>query len=75
MASLIQVSSVQSQTAGLAVTFSNGIIIDPSHSISGAGGLNVVGVLTSISFSGDGSGMTNIGGILPPKAISLSIII
>lgn len=52
-----------------------GLIVPSGMTISSSGGVNVVGILSSTSFAGNGAGITGIPATTTAKAIALTIII
>ena len=73
MPSKIQVDSIATEQ-NTAITLSQGATIPSGKTISGAGGINVVGVLTATTFSGNGSALTGITIPTEGKAIAISLI-
>ena len=45
-----------------------------SKFITGTGGINVTGVVTATSFSGDGSNLSGVGGVTTGKAIAMAMV-
>lgn len=54
---------------------SKGAVIPSGQIINGAGGISVTGIITASSFSGSGSGLTNLSVASPSKAIALKFIL
>lgn len=54
---------------------SKGAVIPSGQIINGAGGISVTGIITASSFSGSGSGLTNLSVASPSKAIALKRIL
>ena len=71
--SKIKVDSIQSDQ-NTAVTLVQGATIPSGKTISGAGNITVVGVLTAISFSGNGNGLTGLTFATLSKTIGISLI-
>ena len=59
MSSQLRVNSIQSDTVGIAVSFPFGLSVSSGYALT-SGGLNISGVATATSFSGDGSALTNL---------------
>tara|TARA_B100000287_G_scaffold207144_1_gene195418 strand:+ start:137 stop:541 length:405 start_codon:yes stop_codon:yes gene_type:complete len=57
--SAINVDTIRSRT-GTAPQLDKGVEITVGYGITGAGGVNITGVATATSFSGDGSGLTGV---------------
>ena len=57
--SQINVDTIRSRT-GTAPQLDKGVEITVGYGITGAGGVNITGVATATSFSGDGSGLTGV---------------
>lgn len=72
--SAIQVDQITNQAGTGAPTLTHGATIPVGYAITCAGGLNVVGVLTATTFSGDGSGLTNIVTCTEGQAISFKLL-
>ncbi len=57
--SQINVDTIRSRT-GTAPQLDKGVEVTVGYGITGAGGVNITGVATATSFSGDGSGLTGV---------------
>ena len=57
--SAINVDTIRSRT-GTAPQLDKGVEVTVGYGITGAGGVNITGVATATSFSGDGSGLTGV---------------
>lgn len=67
----IRVDSIESfDTSQVVVSFGASV----SGIITGSGGINVSGVVTASSFSGSGSGLTNLSIATEGKTIAFSLI-
>jgi len=75
MPSQIQVDSIQASDPSGPVIISYGATMPSSGIITGAGGINVTGIVTASSFSGSGSGLTNLSIATQGKAIALKRIL
>ena len=73
MPSQIRVDSLKS-SSDTAIIVSYGASIPSSGIITGAGGINVTGIVTASSLSGSGSGLTNISIATVGRAIAFSLI-
>jgi len=62
--SLTGVASTDNIITGTAATFTGGVIVSGGTTISGTSNINVTGIITATSFSGDGSALTGVGGEL-----------
>ncbi len=74
MTSKIQVDAIQTEE-NTAVEFSLGAIVPSGQTISGSGGVSVVGVMTATSFVGDGSGLTGVQFATVARSIAYSILL
>lgn len=74
MPSQIQVDSIQAADPYGSVVISYGATMPSSGIITGAGGINVTGIVTASSFSGNGSGLTNIPVATQGKTIAFTLI-
>ena len=59
--SRLRSNKVVNQAGTGAPELTYGAVVPATGTISGAGGINVTGVVTATSFSGDGSGLTGVG--------------
>ena len=59
--SRLRSNKVVNQAGTGAPELTYGAVVPATGTISGAGGINVTGVITATSFSGDGSGLTGVG--------------
>jgi len=73
MPSKIQVDSIATEQ-NTAPTLTQGATIPSGKTISGAGNINVVGVLTASNYSGNGTQLTGISFATIAKAIGISLI-
>jgi hypothetical protein len=71
--SYLRVNNVTDQTAAAAPTFSKGLEVSANKSIN-SNNVNVVGIFTAGSFSGNGSGITNVAGVSVGRCLSLNLI-
>ena len=62
--SLTGVASTDNIITGTAATFTGGVTGSGGTTISGTSNVNVTGIITATSFSGDGSGLSGVGGQL-----------
>ncbi len=74
MPSEIRVDSLKS-SSDTAIIVSYGASIPSSGIITGAGGINVTGIITASSFSGPGNQLTNLTMATESKAIAFKKII
>ena len=72
--SQIQVDSIESYDPIGPVIVSYGASIPAGQSISGPGGMNVVGIITASQFSGDGTGLTGLSVATTGKVIAFTLI-
>lgn len=73
--SKIQVDSVKGyDPENSAVIFSQGVTVPSGKIISGAGNMNIVGVLTATTFIGNANGITNVAFATTGKSIGLIYI-
>jgi hypothetical protein len=56
-------------------TFTQGIVVSAGYALTCNGGVNIAGVVTATSFSGNGSGLTNLAVVSPSKLIALQFIL
>ena len=75
MASILNVDNIQSATDNLAVSLTYGGVISSGYALTCSGGINVSGVVTATSFSGDGSGLTNLPGLSNSGAVAFKRIL
>ena len=71
----IQVNSIRSDQNSPTVSLVQGATIPSGKTISCNGNMNVVGILSATSFSGDASRLTNVPFTNSGKAISISLIV
>ena len=71
----IQVNSIRSDQNSSVVSLVQGATIPSGKTISCDGNMNVVGILSATSFSGNASGLTNVLFTTSGKAISFSLIV
>ena len=69
----IRVNKIQTDSEA-AVLFTKGLTVPETHNIT-ADITNVTGVVTATSFSGNGSGLSNLPGISLGKGIAISFIV
>ena len=74
MASQIRVDNIQGNSTEGPVILPYGASISPGYALTCAGGMSISGILTATSFSGDGSGLTNLPIATPSKTIALGFI-
>ena len=72
--SQIQVDSIESYDSIGPVIVSYGASIPAGQSISGSGNINIVGVVTATSFSGNGSDLTGLIIATASKTIAFTYI-
>lgn len=72
--SSIQVKEITNRLGTGAPTLTHGATVPVGYGLTAAGGINVVGVLTSTTFVGDGSALTGISGATVGQAISFKIL-
>jgi hypothetical protein len=72
--SQIQVDSIEAYDPVGPVVVSYGASIPSGQSISGSGGINVVGVITASEFSGNGAGLTGLPVATVGKVIAFTLI-
>ena len=72
--SKIQVDSIQGNDSPYAVTLSQGISMASGTSITGAGNINLSGIVTATTFVGNGDGITGVEIITASRSIALSYI-
>ena len=70
----IKVDRVVNRNDNGAPELSNGATIPSGQIISGAGGINVTGIVTASSFSGAGNNLTNLTMATESKSIALKTI-
>ena len=73
MPSKIQVDSIATDQ-NTAPTLTQGATIPSGKTISGAGNINVVGVLTATNFSGNGSALTGLTFATTSNLIAINLI-
>ena len=59
--SRLRSNKVVNQAGTGAPELTYGAVVPATGTISGAGGINVTGIVTAASFSGDGSSLTGVG--------------
>lgn len=69
----LKVNFITNKSDNGAPEISFGATVPSGKSISGAGGMNIVGVLTATSFSGDGTGLAQFSSA--PKAFAVKLIL
>jgi len=74
MSSQLRVDSIEPSTAGIAVSFPFGLSVSSGYALT-SGGLNVSGVVTATSFSGNGSALTDLPLAAIGKIIALYTVI
>jgi hypothetical protein len=73
--SKIQVDSIQSfDPPDSSVILSQGATIPSGKTISAAGNMNVVGIITATSFVGNGDGITGVNFATVSKTIAFSLL-
>ena len=72
--STLRVNSISGYDGESAVTFTKGLSVADGKSID-TNSIIVTGVVTATSYSGDGSGLSNISGITNSKGIALTFVI
>jgi hypothetical protein len=70
----LKVDSITNRSNNAPPELPQGATIPSGKTISGAGNINVVGVLTATAFSGNGSGLTGLSFIAQGKALAIKII-
>lgn len=70
--SLIKVDSIVNSTNTGSVSLEKGGTIPAGKELSVTGNINVTGILTATSFTGDGSALTGLGGSPTTKAVSFA---
>jgi len=68
--STLKVDQISNKNDSGAPNFSQGIVVSPGFALTCSGGMNISGVVTATSFSGDASNMTNIPGTTASKALA-----
>ena len=71
----LKVDSITNRSDNAAPTLTQGATIPSGKTISGAGGINVVGVLTATTFSGNGSALTGFTFATTSNAYATKLII
>jgi hypothetical protein len=71
----IKVDRIVNKDDNGAPELSKGAIIPSGQVISGSGGINVTGIITAGSFSGNGSGLTNLSIATEGKSIAFKKIL
>jgi hypothetical protein len=74
MASQIKVDNIEARTTETPTQLVNGAIVSSGYALTCSGGINITGVLTATSFTGDGSGLTNLDVASEGQTIALYII-
>jgi len=72
--SKIQVDSVEAYDPAGPVTVSYGASVPSGQTFTAEGNVNIVGVVTATSFSGNGSGLTGLTIATQSKAIAFTLI-
>jgi len=71
MSSQIKVDNIESNSPpSSAVVLPYGATVSPGFALTCSGGMNISGVVTATSFSGDASNLTNIPGTTASKALA-----
>ena len=73
--STLLVDQICNKTNDGATTFSTGLVVSSGYALTCSGGINVSGVVTATSFSGDGSGLTNLPGLSNSGAVAFKRIL
>jgi hypothetical protein len=75
MPSKIQVNSIESNSPpNIATILPYGCVVSAGYALTCNGGVNIAGVVTATSFSGDGSGLSNLAVVNTGAVISNLII-
>jgi len=73
MPSKIQVDSIATEQS-TAITLPQGATIPSGKTISGAGNIKIVGIITATSFKGNGDGITGVNFATVAKTFAFSLI-
>ena len=71
----IKVDRIVNRNDNGAPELTRGLIVPSGQVIGGAGGINVTGIVTASSFSGNGSGLTNLSIATRGRAIAYKKIL
>ena len=71
--SQINVDTIRSRT-GTAPQLDKGVEVTVGYGITGAGGVNITGVATATSFSGDGSGLSFSGAATNGEVLAYTLV-
>ena len=73
--STIKVDQIADRLGTGAPIITQGAVVSAGYAVTCAGGVNISGVVTATSFSGDGSALTNLTIVSPSKAIAFKKIL
>ena len=75
MSSQIKVDNIQSNSPpNVATQLPYGGVVSPGYALTCNGGIAISGIVTSTSFSGDGSSLTNLNAASIGQVISIKLI-
>ncbi|MAG49481.1 hypothetical protein CMO86_07455 [Candidatus Woesearchaeota archaeon] len=72
--SVLRVNQITNKDDDGAVEFSEGLTFASNTSISGAGGINLTGIVTATSFVGNGLNLTRTDSVSHSKMVALTYI-
>jgi hypothetical protein len=73
--SSLRVNSITNLTQDGPPLFVNGLTVASGYALTCSGGINISGVVTATSFSGDGLALTSLPGIYPGPLIAIQTVI
>ena len=68
--SVLRINQIANKTDDGAPTFTKGVVVAAGYALT-CSGINISGVITATSYSGDGSSLTNLSAVSTSKAIAL----
>ena len=73
--SSLRVDSITNRTSDGPPLFTQGLTVSSGYALTCSGGVNITGVVTATSFTGDAGGITNLSGISPGQAIAAQFVL
>jgi len=73
--SFLRVDSITNRNSDGPPLFLEGITVSSGYALTCSGGVNITGVVTATSFSGDAAGVTNISGVSPGTAMAIQFVL
>jgi len=68
--SILRINQISNKTDNGSPTFTKGVVVAPGYALT-CSGINITGVITATSFSGDGTNLINLPTVSASKAVAL----